>query len=337
MKRVFLSLTAMLLACAGVFFTDYAQAKPLKLRLASVTTTTDHLGLGLTRFKELVEKKSGKSMKVQLFMNAQLGSDRVIAEAVQKGTLDMALISQGNLSLFCSDFLIFELPHYINPTAENRAKLYASLDRGELGQYLRKLLNKVGFEPLFYPETGIRQHIFGSKKVTDVAGLKNVKMRITDSVVELENCKALSIYPVAMGFGEVLTAMRQGTVDAFGLPLASLATMNRDAEIAKYALLTNYLYYMSPVVINLKRLRSLTPDQQKILREAAQEAVDFERKELDRQEAAAREQLVREGMQIFELSPEELKKFDDLIRPVWDKFNDKISKETFEVVARALQ
>ena len=162
-------------------------------------------------------------------------------------------------------------------------------------------------------------------------------MRITDSVVELENCKALSIYPVAMGFGEVLTAMRQGTVDAFGLPLASLATMNRDAEIAKYALLTNYLYYMSPVVINLKRLRSLTPDQQKILREAAQEAVDFERKELDRQEAAAREQLVREGMQIFELSPEELKKFDDLIRPVWDKFNDKISKETFEVVARALQ
>ena len=57
MKRVFLSLTAMLLACAGVFFTDYAQAKPLKLRLASVTTTTDHLGLGLTRFKELVEKK----------------------------------------------------------------------------------------------------------------------------------------------------------------------------------------------------------------------------------------------------------------------------------------
>ena len=162
-------------------------------------------------------------------------------------------------------------------------------------------------------------------------------MRITDSIVEREMCEALGIYPVAMSFGEVLTAMRQGAIDAMGLPLASFATMNQDAEIAKYALLTDYNYYMSPVVMNLRKFNKLTPEQQKIIIESSQEAVDYEREELNRQENAAREFLTKEGMEIIALSPEELAKFDKLMRPIWDMFPDKISPETFAQVQKALQ
>lgn len=338
MKKMLVSLLAFF--CMSYFapsFVTQVEAAPLKLRLASVTTATDQLGMGLQKFKELVEQKSGGSIKVQIFFNAALGGERVALEACQKGTIDIAIASQSNLSLFCSDFLVFDLPHYILPTDANRAKLYTALDSGELGAYLRSKLGSVGLQPLFYPETGCRQHLLRNKRVTRVEELRGLKMRITDSIVERELCEALGIYPVAMSFGEVLTAMRQGAIDAMGLPLASFATMNQDAEIAKYALITDYNYYMSPVVMNLRKFSKLTPEQQKIILEASQEAVAYEREEFNRQESAAREFLIREGMEIIALTPEELTKFDKLVRPIWDMFSDKIAPETFSQVQKALQ
>lgn len=338
MKKLLASLLAVTcLSHVAPSFTTQAEAAPLKLRLASVTTATDQLGMGLQKFKELVEQKSGGSIKVQIFFNAALGGERVALEACQKGTIDIAIASQSNMSLFCSDFLVFDLPHYIPPTDANRAKLYTALDSGELGAYLRNKLNSVGLQPLFYPETGCRQHLLRNKRVTKVEELKGLKMRITDSIVERELCEALGIYPVAMSFGEVLTAMRQGAIDAMGLPLASFATMNQDAEIAKYALITDYNYYMSPVVMNLRKFNKLTPEQQKIILEASQEAVAYEREELNRQESEAREFLTKEGMEIITLSPEELAKFNELVRPIWEMFPDKISPETFAQVQKALQ
>lgn len=338
MKKMLVSLLAFF--CMSYFAPSFAtqvEAAPLKLRLASVTTATDQLGMGLQKFKELVEQKSNGSITVQIFFNAALGGERVALEACQKGTIDIAIASQSNLSLFCSDFLVFDLPHYILPTDANRAKLYTALDSGELGAYLRNKLSSVGLQPLFYPETGCRQHLLRNKRVTRVEELRGLKMRITDSIVERELCEALGIYPVAMSFGEVLTAMRQGAIDAMGLPLASFATMNQDAEIAKYALITDYNYYMSPVVMNLRKFSKLTPEQQKIILEASQEAVAYEREEFNRQESAAREFLIREGMEIIALTPEELTKFDKLVRPIWDMFSDKIAPETFSQVQKALQ
>ena len=54
--------------------------------MAHTTPPGHHITLAFEKFKELVEQKSGGKIKVQVFPNAILGSDRVLMEGAQKET-----------------------------------------------------------------------------------------------------------------------------------------------------------------------------------------------------------------------------------------------------------
>ena len=62
---------------------DYNGPK-IKFRVAHTTPPGNHITLAFEKFKELVEQKSGGKIKVQVFPNAILGSDRVLMEGARR-------------------------------------------------------------------------------------------------------------------------------------------------------------------------------------------------------------------------------------------------------------
>ena len=111
MKKMF---CRQLLACfclVGVAFTSPAFAAydgpKFSFRVAHTTPPGNHITLAFEKFKELVEKKSDGRISVQIFPNAMLGSDRVLMEGAQKGSLEMAVSSTPNMATFrrCIRFL----------------------------------------------------------------------------------------------------------------------------------------------------------------------------------------------------------------------------------------
>ncbi len=65
-------------------------ARPLTLRIGHPMAPGNNVTVGYEKFKQLVEEKSNKQIRIQIFPNCQLGSDRVTTEAAQAGTLDMS-------------------------------------------------------------------------------------------------------------------------------------------------------------------------------------------------------------------------------------------------------
>ncbi|MBD5553726.1 MAG: C4-dicarboxylate ABC transporter, partial [Desulfovibrio sp.] len=76
----------------------FAADKPITLRIGHPMAPGNNVTVGYEKFKELVEKKSDGKIKIQIFGNAQIGSDRVTTEQAQAGTLDMSSSSTPNLA-----------------------------------------------------------------------------------------------------------------------------------------------------------------------------------------------------------------------------------------------
>lgn len=102
MKRrtVLFSLAAVAAASMTLSFApiDANAAKPLTLRLGHPMAPGNNVTVGYEKFAELVKEKSNGKIKIQIFGNAQIGSDRVTTEAAQAGTLDMSSSSSPNLA-----------------------------------------------------------------------------------------------------------------------------------------------------------------------------------------------------------------------------------------------
>ena len=64
----------------------------------------------------------------------------------------------------------------------------------------------------------------------------------------------------------------------------------------------------------------LTPDEQKVITEAANEAKDYERNIIRAYDAKALEELKSKGMQVTTLPEGEIAKMREKLKPVWAKF-----------------
>ena len=92
MKRVFLKgiVAAVALSALG-----FAQAQTRTIKFANQNAKGHPILLGMDKFAELVDQKSGGKMKVQVFPGGALGSDQANMSALQGGKLVPAeLLSQ---------------------------------------------------------------------------------------------------------------------------------------------------------------------------------------------------------------------------------------------------
>ncbi len=341
MKSAFrLALGALCFGLAGLLVAGHCDAaeKKLNMRLGHPMNKGDQVSLGCLKFSELLEEKSGGKIKLKVYGDCILGSDRVTTEGAQKGSLSMSSISTSNLSLFAPDFLLFDMPYIIDPMDPKALeKLFAAMDNGPLGQYYEKVLNSINLKLIYFGELGFRAFQFHNKNVSTIEGLKNVKVRVTDSVVELAVAKALGMYPIPMAWGETITAMRQGTVDAMGANTACLVPLGDIADIAKYIFDTKHNYTGHVVVMNLDLWKSLTDGQRAIIEEAAAEAVSYERSLSARMHADAYGIMKEKGVTMNMCSESDFTKLKELTKPVWEEFRSKVSPEAYALFMDALK
>ena len=334
MKKMF---CRQLLACfclVGVALTSPAFAAydgpKFSFRVAHTTPPGNHITLAFEKFKELVEKKSDGRISVQIFPNAMLGSDRVLMEGAQKGSLEMAVSSTPNMANFSPLYQIFDLPYITSP--QNQEKLYAAIDSGELGKYLVKVAHDIALEPIMYAEYGYRNFVTIKKPISSVKDLAGLKIRTTDSPVDVEVAKALGMNPTPVAWGETYTALQQGTVDGEGNTFPHLYGAKHH-EVLKYAITSVHNYGMQVMMANKKWWDKLDPKAQGLIREAAAEALTYQRTKLyPENEAKAREGFIKAGIKIVDLTPEQIEEFRVATRPVWDKFMNQVPKELVQMV-----
>lgn len=273
---------------------DGAAGANLTLSIGYTTAANENDPYHVTamKFKEIVEDKTGGRIVVNNYPSSQLGSEPEMWEGMQTGTCDMAVMTNAYVSSYIPANGCLDLPFIFSDLDQARGVL-----DGEFGQKLMDNMEGSGVTCLAFSEGGFRQLCTRSKAIRTPADLAGQKIRCMETKTYLSAYAALDVNATPMAWGELLTALQQGTVDGCDAPLSVLYT-NGFPDICKYIDNVNLFYSPLPVCISTQVLNKLSAEDQHILRDAAKEAGVAARANNDATAESMEADLTAQGMTI---------------------------------------
>jgi tripartite ATP-independent transporter DctP family solute receptor len=269
MARRFLAVGVIVLFALAVAVPAVLAAdKPVKLVFASAYAPDDPQSQTLVKFGQLAEQYGNGRLKVDVAVGGVLGGERDVAEGIQLGTVNGAILG-GILQNFDPAMSILEFPFLFKNDAHVRAVM-----EGPVGEKIRKrLIAKTGMRILYHVMRTPRE-LTTKKPVKSLADIKGMKIRVPEMEAHLATWKALGANPTPLAFTEVYTALQLGTVDGQENPLAVIYA-NKFNEVVKNLALTDHLVGFMLIVVNNKQYEQLDPASQQALAKAAKEASMF--------------------------------------------------------------
>jgi TRAP-type transport system periplasmic protein len=327
------ALTSLLVA-GSLFTAGTVCAQDVKthnFKVAFVQNIDHPHGIGAKKFGELLEQKSGGKMKAKAFGGGSLGGDAQVISSLQGGVVEMTLVSPGLLTGLIKEFSVFDLPFMFTSYRE----VDAVMD-GPVGTRLLGMLNDKGLIGLGYWDHGFRNLTTAKRPINKMEDISGLKVRVIQIPIFIDTFSALGANPVPLPFPELYTALETGTVDGQENPFASIET-SKFFEVQKYAATTGHVYNPLVAIFSKKVWDKLTEDERRIVQEAATEAGLYERKVSREANEKSMQTLRGEGMQITELSPEEIDRMRQKVKPVTDKYTQNIGPDLVAEVQAEIQ
>lgn len=251
-------------ALALVAMTALAEARTLRL---NHNNPEDHpVHLSMQRMADEVEEATGGSVKIRIYANGQLGSQRESTEQVQNCSLDMARSNAAELEAFVPSYAVFNLP-YMFASEEHFDQVIA----GDLGRQILDSGIEQGIRGLAYYTEGARS-FYANKPILSPDDLKGVKMRVQPSPSAVRMIELLGGNPTPIGWGELYSALQQGVVDGAENNPTALTTA-RHGEVAKHFSMDEHTLIPSVVFMSNCAWEELTPDEQTVLTTAARNSM----------------------------------------------------------------
>jgi tripartite ATP-independent transporter DctP family solute receptor len=188
---------------------------------------------------------------------------------------------------------------------------------GKAGEMINAGLEKKGLISLAWYDGGARSFYNSKKPIKTPADVAGMKIRVMNNDLYSGMISALGGNPSPMAFSEVYQSLKTGVVDGAENNWPSFESTGH-FEVAKYYSISQHLIIPEILAINATVYNSLTPDLQKILKEAAQESAILQRK-LWKERSKASEEKVKAGGAVINKIPDK-SAFQAAMKPVYEKF-----------------
>lgn len=284
--------------------------KPRLIRFGYGLNEQSNQGRAVKVFADAVEKASGGKMRVRAIGAAALGPDTQMQQALVGGAQEMMVGSTATLVGITKEMALWDTPFLINTVREADALL-----DGPVGQKVMAKLPEKGLVGLVYWENGFRNLTNSKRPVTKAEDLDGIKLRVMQNNVFLDSFRSLGANAVPLPFSELFSALETKTVDGQENPYNTILS-SKFYEVQKYLSVTNHVYSPWIVLVSKKWWDTLSPAEQKILKDAAVASRDFERKDTREEAGRALAELKAKGMQVNELSPAEAARMRDKLTRV---------------------
>lgn len=307
---------------------DQGQASGDKVTLKFSTTTADTSTwtLGAKKFAEIVGEKTNGRIEVKVYPNDQLsgGNQSKGIEMLMSGSTDLTFHSNIIYSVMDERFGVVSLPFLINDT-ETADKI---LD-GAGGEALNKILLEKNIVGLGFGENGFRQITNSKKPIEKPEDMSGLKIRIPGIKMYVSLYKALGADPITMNFGEVFTALQQGTIDGQENP-TDVISSSKINEVQEYMSVWDYSYDAIILGMNKDKFESFSAEDQQIIKDAAKEAIAYQR-QLNREKAAKQTQeFIDGGMKVNTLTDEQKAAFKDAVQSVYTEYEPIMGKDLID-------
>jgi TRAP-type transport system periplasmic protein len=325
-RRVFVVALAGTLLAAPLTAEAQGSYKP-EFKMSVVVSEETAWGRAALRFANAVRYRTAGRIQVKNYFNGQLFADRQTTEfqLLQQAEADFALGSTINWSPQVKELNLFAMP-FLFPS-------YGALDSvqaGDPGRRLFRLLESKGVVPLAWGENGFRELTNSKRSVRRPEDLEGLTVRVVPIPIFLEVFRALGANPVSLNWGEALTAFQHSKVDGQENPLA-LIIPYRIWEYHRHV--TLWRYAIDPLILSIsaRTWMSLSPEDRIIVRKVAEEVMAVQKREaregLDRDLSLPTILQQHYGMEVVRLSTGDVQAFRKRLRPVYEKWASEIGVE----------
>ena len=280
------------------------------LKLSHNQDRTHPVHKSMQHMANLMKDYTDGEVKIRIYPNAQLGTQRESLELLQNGALDMAKSNASELESFEPAYGAFNIPYLF----QDRDHYYRAMT-GEAGQEILSTSYDKGFVGLTYYDAGARS-FYTSKVINSPADLKGLKIRIQPSPTAVRMIELMGAAPTPLAYGELYTAMQQGVVDGAENNETAL-TSARHGEVAKFFSMDEHTMIPDVLVISSKAWDKLSKEHQTALKKAADESMMYH-KDLwtEMTQESIQEAKDKMGVQFVEV---EKQSFKDAVQPMHEE------------------
>ena len=308
-RRTFIQ-SALVVACSGL--TNLAGAQTV-LKAADVHPAGYPTVVAVENMGKKLDAATQGRYKFQMFPGSVLGGEKEMIEQTQVGAIQLLRTSLGPVGPVVPEVNVFNMPFVFRDIDHMRAVI-----DGPIGQ---ELLDKVTASPaklvaLAWMDGGSRS-LYTKKPVRTPADLKGQKIRMMGNPLFVDTMNAMGGNGIAMGYGEVFTAIQTGVVDGAENNPPSLYTANHFKAGAKYYTQTNHLIIPELLVMSKVAWDKLSPADQALVKKLGREAQMEQRKLWDAAVADYTTKLKAEGVEFIKIDN---KPFFDATAPVRAKY-----------------
>nr|WP_245978114.1 DctP family TRAP transporter solute-binding subunit [Stella humosa] len=314
-----------------------AQSYKAEYKLSTVVGKPFPWGNAGERWGDLVRERTQGRINIKMYPGTSLvGGDQTKEfTALRQGTIDMAIGSTINWSPQIKELNLFSMP-FLMPDH----KAIDALTQGPVGKKIFELLAARDVEPLAWGENGFREVSNSKRAIRTPDDMKGLKLRVVGSPLFNDTFSALGANPTQMSWADAQPALSTGAVDGQENPLTIFTVAKLHTVGQKYVTLWGYVADPLIFVVNKTVWASWTPADQKIVREAAEQAakenVVAARKGIVAGDDSVLKEIEGLGVTITRLSDAEFKAFQAATKPVYEKWSKQIGPDLVKTAEESI-
>ena len=222
----------------------------------------------LQEYESRLEAAAPGAIDVQIFMSNTLGKEEDVLQGLALGT-HHASLSASAVSQINTRTAIFDLPYLFEDRAAVQA--FAASPAGEM---LADGFDGTGMVLAAMWDNGFRQITNKVRPIVVPADLEGLKIRTPTSKQRVEMFNTLGANATPLSFGEVYSALDQGTIDGQENP-ANVVDTAKLYEVQGYMSLSNHVYLPTFLVFGEPFLASLDPALKETVMSVAQDVAPW--------------------------------------------------------------
>jgi tripartite ATP-independent transporter DctP family solute receptor len=311
-----------------------AHAGMLKMKAAHYFDDQHAWDKGYQKFRDIIKVKSGGALELEIYNRGVLGSEKDYIQNMMQGVLDISTVSTASAGGFARELTFLDLMFIW--------KDYAHWERaldGEMGRRIAEVIEKgtakagnPGLKILAYMGGSPRHVISRKQGYTTLGEMAGFRIRVQDSPVQIEMWKLFGTIPAVVPYLETYNAIQTGVVDGMENELSTAFQM-KFHEVGPHISRTGHIITVRPMFMSGQTWRKLTPEQQKLVMEAAKEAVAVQRSTEQRQNDEAEEAMKKVGTKFYDFK--EPQKMAEILFPVRQRVAKEVGiTDIFEMIER---
>jgi tripartite ATP-independent transporter DctP family solute receptor len=297
---------------ASVEDTNKAAVKPMLFRLAENQPEDYPSTIGDREFARLVSERTNGRIKIEVYSNGLLGSEDSVVEQIQFGAIDFARVSVSSLTEVSKPMVALMLPYLYR----DREHMFKVLD-GSIGDSILADLTNSGFIGLSWYDAGTRNFYNTNKEIKSPEDMIGLKIRTQRTELMMDLISAFGALPVAMSYADVYSALKTGIVDGAENNWPSFEA-SKHYEVSKFFTVDEHIRIPELILVSKMVMDKLSPEDQEIVKNAANEAALLERKEWIKREETSKKKLEASGVKITYLQTNA--EFQEKVKGLYDKY-----------------